>query len=71
MKKREFACDSSRYWWGNYGAGLYPSATSVLLLCDGGGSNSSRSYLFKEALQALSNELCIEIRIAPGPSLHL
>lgn len=37
---------------------------SFLLLCDGGGSNSSRSYLFKEALQALTNELGIEIRIA-------
>ncbi len=45
----EFACDSIRYWWVNYGCELYPSASSILLLCDGGGSNSSRSYLFKEA----------------------
>ena len=42
-------------------------ATSILLLCDGGGSNSSRAYLFKECLQALSNELGIEIRIAHYP----
>ncbi len=67
----EFACDSIRYWWVNYGSVLYPSATSILLLCDGGGSNSSRSYLFKEALQMLSNELSIEIRIAPGSPLYL
>lgn len=63
----EFACDSIRYWWYNYGCVLYPLATSILLLCDGGGSNSSRTYLFKEALQQLSNELGIEIRIAHYP----
>jgi hypothetical protein len=42
-------------------------ATSILLLCDGGGSNSSRYYVFKEALQALVNEIGIEIRIAHYP----
>ena len=42
-------------------------ATSILLLCDGGGSNSSRSYLFKEAILALSSTLGIEIRIAHYP----
>jgi hypothetical protein len=46
----EFAGDSMRYWWANYGSILYPLATSILILCDGGGSNSSRSYLFKEQL---------------------
>lgn len=63
----EFAIDSIRYWWLSYGCKLYPSATSILLLCDCGGSNSSRSYLFKEYLQALTNELGIEIRIAHYP----
>jgi len=42
-------------------------ATSILLLCDGGGSNSSRSYLFKENLQNLSNKIGIEIRVAHYP----
>ena len=63
----KFACDSIRYWWFTYGSLLYPLATSILLLCDGGGSNSSRAYLFKEALQNLSNSLGIEIRIAHYP----
>lgn len=53
----EFACDSIRYWWNTYGKGLYPLANSILLLCDGGGSNSSRYYIFKQDLQALVNEL--------------
>lgn len=63
----EFACDSVRYWWQTYGQKLYPLATSILLLCDGGGSNSSRYYIFKEALQALATEIRIEIRIAHYP----
>ena len=36
-------------------------------MCDGGGSNSSSSYLFKEDLQALSNRLNLKIRIAHYP----
>ncbi len=63
----EFAIDSIRYWWRNYGCHLYAASTSLLLLCDGGGSNSSRSYLFKDALQKLANELGIDIRIAHYP----
>ena len=63
----EFACDSIRYWWDTYGKQRYPSANSILLLCDGGGSNSSRYYLFKQDLQTLVNELGIEIRIAHYP----
>ena len=63
----EFACDSIRYWWLTYGCVLYPLVSSILLLCDGGGSNSSRTYRFKEELQTLSNELGIEIRIAHYP----
>jgi hypothetical protein len=63
----EFACDSVRYWWNTYGHQLYPDATKVLLLCDGGGSNSSRHYIFKQELQSLVNELGIEIRLAHYP----
>ncbi len=63
----QFACDSLRYWWQNYGVVNYPDANSILLLCDGGGSNSSRAYLFKQDLQALVDELGIEIRIAHYP----
>ena len=62
-----FACDSIRDWWTHYGSIQYPKASSILILCDGGGSNSSRHYLFKQDLQALVNELGIEIRIAHYP----
>jgi len=56
-----------RNWWLTYGIVLYPIATSILLLCDGGGSNSSRHYIFKEDLQKLSEDIGIEIRIAHYP----
>ena len=63
----EFACDSFRHWWYNFGCEHYPNATSILVLCDGGGSNSSRHYLFKSDLQILADEIGIEIRIAHYP----
>jgi len=63
----EFACDSLRQWWEQVGKLYYAFATSILLLCDGGGSNSSNYYIFKEDLQKLANEIGIEIRIAHYP----
>lgn len=63
----EFACDSFRHWWYTYGCHHYPKATAILVLCDGGGSNSSRHYLFKQALQRLADEIGVEIRIAHYP----
>ena len=63
----DFACDSIRIWWNTIGKKRYPSATSILILADGGGSNSSRHHVFKESLQNLSNELGIELRMAHYP----
>lgn len=63
----EFACDSIKKWWLEKGKHDYPQATSILMLMDGGGSNSSRRYVFKEGLQNLVNEIGVEIRIAHYP----
>jgi len=63
----EFACDSIRQWWYNEGQHHYSDVDSILLLCDGGGSNSYRHFIFKYDLQNLSDELGIEIRIAHYP----
>jgi hypothetical protein len=35
------------------GKANYPEADEISILCDGGGSNSSSAYLFKEDLQSL------------------
>lgn len=62
-----FACDSVRHWWYAEGQYDYPEATSLLILCDGGGSNNSNHHIFKQDLQDLSNEIGVEIRIAHYP----
>lgn len=64
----EFACDSLRLWWHQHGKYDYSNATSILLLCDGGGSNGCRHYLFKQDLQKLVDEIGVEIRVAHYPA---
>ena len=64
----EFAGDSFRWYWNRIGKRCYPAATSLLWLCDCGGSNSATQYLFKYDLQQLVNELGVEIRVAHYPS---
>ncbi len=63
----EFACDSLQRWWTTQGRKQYPHAKRLLLLCDGGGSNSARRHVFKEALEALAQRLGLEIRVAHYP----
>ena len=63
----ELACDSLALWWKEQGCHDYPKAQQVLVLCDGGGSNSASTYIFKEDLQRLANTLGLEIRIAHFP----
>jgi hypothetical protein len=63
----ELACDSIGLWWEQYGRSRYPEAKKLLLLCDGGGSNSASKYVFKQDLQQLANRLGVEIRVAHYP----
>ena len=62
----EFACDSLERWWRTEGRRRYPHARRLLLLCDGGGSNSARRYVFKEELQRLAQRLGLEIVSVPS-----
>lgn len=64
----EFSCDSLKHWWTTVGKHDYPNAKRLLLMCDGGGSNPSNSYLFKQDLQRISDELGLEIRVAHYPA---
>jgi len=50
----EFGCACIRGWWTEHGKLEYPKASAILLLCDCGGSNNARYYIFKEDLQKLS-----------------
>src|SRR5262249_13989010 len=60
----ELACDSVAAWWEARGRAAYPGAGRLLVLCDGGGSNSASRYVFKEELQKLADRLGLEIRVA-------
>jgi len=62
-----FAVNSIRNWWQEMGKEKYPFATKILITADGGGSNSSRSRLWKRELQVLANELEIEIHVCHFP----
>lgn len=64
----QFACDSLRLYWEQDGSRLYPDADELLLLCDDGGSNGSRTHIFKQDLQRLVNDLGITIRVAHYPA---
>ena len=63
-----FACDSFRWYWNRIGKRCYPDASSILLLCDCGGSNGANQHLFKQDLQTLVNDIGVEIRVAHYPS---
>lgn len=47
----EFAVASIARWWSEMGERSYPEAREILILADGGGSNGSRSRLWKYALE--------------------
>jgi hypothetical protein len=60
-------CDSVALWWEQAGRAANPRAQRLLVLGDGGGSNSATQYLFKADLQELANRLRLEIRMAHYP----
>jgi hypothetical protein len=64
----QFACDSFRWYWNRIGKRCDPEATSILWLCDCGGSNAANTYIFKHDLQQLADQIGVEIRVAHYPS---
>ena len=66
-----FAVETLRRWWLRMGSAAYPEAKRLLITADGGGSNSSRSRLWKVELQkfADASELSISVcHFPPGTS---
>ena len=63
----EFAVETVRRWWLRMGRDAYPAATRLLLTADGGGSNSSRSRLWKFELQKLADALGLRISVCHFP----
>lgn len=66
-----FAVASIRTWWLEMGKERYPQAKELLIVADGGGSNSSRARLWKLELQHLADETGLHIAVGhlpPGTS---
>jgi len=67
----EFAVATIRSWWGRMGRRAYPRAQELLITADAGGSNGSRSRLWKLCLQQLADETGLTIttcHFPPGTS---
>jgi len=63
----EFAVESIRRWWRQFGARHYPRARRLLICADSGGSNSARSRAWKYYLQEFSDEAGLEIVVGHYP----
>src|SRR3990172_1909392 len=62
-----FAAEALRRWWKKMGSKRYPHATELLITADGGGSNGSRSRLWKVALQELADRLGLRLTVCHFP----
>jgi transposase len=63
----EFAVNSILAWWKNMGRKAYPKATKLLIMADAGGSNASRSRLWKAGLQRLANLTGLDLHMSHFP----
>lgn len=61
-----FAVASIRSWWMEMGKEKF-KGDKIYITADGGGSNSSRSRLWKKELQIFANEVNIEITVSHYP----
>ncbi len=62
-----FAAASIRRWWEEMGAARFPRAENLLITADGGGSNSSRTRLWKVALQQLADDVELTLTVSHFP----
>ena len=63
----EFAVNTIRTWWQQMGKEQYGLTKKLLITADGGGSNSSRSRLWKKELQLFASETGMEIKVCHFP----
>jgi Rhodopirellula transposase DDE domain len=62
-----FAANSIRRWYEDMGSKRFPRARELMITADGGGSNSSRSRLWKVALQGLADQLELQLKVCHFP----
>jgi len=64
----EFVLDCLVKWWEQVGNIRYRDKEKILILCDGGGSNNCRHYVFKQTIQIFANTVKKRVRIAHYPA---
>lgn len=62
-----FVCDNIERVWNRHLKRLYPDATMLVILCDGGGSNSSRHRIVKQNLMDLADRIGMRILVMHYP----
>ena len=62
-----FATATIKRWWKKMGRKRHPRAKELLITADCGGSNSSRTRLWKVALQALADDLGLRLTVCHYP----
>ena len=63
----EFVCDNIERVWNRHLKPLYPDARMLVILCDGGGSNSSRHRIVKQDLMDLADRIGLKILVMHYP----
>ena len=63
----QFAVNAIRSWWAHLGRQRYPSADTLTITADCGGSNGNRLRLWKTELQKLANQTGLQIRVCHFP----
>ncbi len=63
----EFAVESIRRWWRQFGVRHYPRAKRLFICADSGGSNGNRNRAWKYYLQQLSDEAGLEMIVGHYP----
>jgi len=63
----QFATNSIRRWWLRMGRFRFPKASQLLITADGGGSNGSRSRLWRVCLQELADDLELKLMVSHFP----
>ena len=63
----EFAVESISRWWETIGKNTFKDAKKLNINCDCGGSNSSRTRLWKYQLQQFANRTGLEIYVSHFP----
>lgn len=63
----KFVCDNIARVWLEHLQEQYPNARTLVILCDGGGSNSSSHRIVKQDLMDLANKLGIRLLVVHYP----